>query len=100
MRTRRVGLRQRIIPDKACCLPSRPFEEPAVGKCELGICPRCDSPLVEVSHLNGLKTVQTMTQALRIAYRVGAAHRPKRCSDAICRRPNGEGSRVSWPSAE
>lgn len=61
---------------------------PIIYKCELNHCPQCEQELVEMNYLNGLKTVQTMSQVSTIAYR------PKRCSDAGC-----ASSEVSWPSA-
>jgi hypothetical protein len=53
---------------------------PIIYRCELETCPGCHQPLSEVSYLNGLKTVQTMTQTLTIAYR------PKQCVDEGCAR--------------
>ena len=61
---------------------------PIVYKCELDHCPQCEQELIEMNYLNGLKTVQTMSQVSTIAYR------PKRCSDTNC-----ASSEVSWPSA-
>lgn len=61
---------------------------PTIYKCELDICPQCKGTLGEVSYLNGLKTVQTMTQVLRIAYR------PKRCTVPSC-----DSDGMSLPSA-
>ncbi|MEW5873101.1 MAG: transposase [Chloroflexota bacterium] len=61
---------------------------PIIYKCELDNCPQCGQELVEMSYLNGLKTVQTMSQVTTIAYR------PKRCVGASC-----ASSEVRWPSA-
>jgi hypothetical protein len=55
---------------------------------ELQDCPQCGQELVGMQYLNGLKTVQTMTQALTIAYR------PKRCLNSGC-----AGQGTAWPSA-
>jgi len=54
------------------------YTPPIVYRCELETCPNCSQPLNEVSYLNGLKTIQTMTQTLTIAYR------PKQCVDEVC----------------
>jgi hypothetical protein len=51
---------------------------PIIYLCELEICPQCNQSLSEVDYLNGLKTVQTMTQTLTIAYR------PKQCDNVAC----------------
>ena len=51
---------------------------PQVYQCELEVCPRCNQGLEGVKYLNGLKTVQTMTGVLRIAYH------PKQCIDELC----------------
>jgi MULE transposase domain len=59
---------------------------PTVYKCELDTCPQCGQELDEKSYLNGLKTVQMMSEASTIAYR------PKVCPNAAC-------AQVSWPSA-
>ena len=59
---------------------------PTVYKVELNKCPQCGQELEETSYLNGLKTVQMMTQVSTIAYR------PKVCCNAAC-------VQVSWPSA-
>lgn len=61
---------------------------PIVYKCELSHCPQCEQKLVEMKYLNGLKTVQTMSQVSTIAYR------PKGCMEPGC-----AGSEVRWPSA-
>src|SRR5712691_11275539 len=61
---------------------------PTVYTCALETCPRCEEPLVECHYLSGLKVVQTMTEALTIAYR------PTRCADPHC-----PGHPVAWPSA-
>lgn len=60
---------------------------PTIYECELKKCLQCGHELVEVNYLNGLKTVQMMSQVSTIAYR------PKRCSNVAC------GSQVNWPSA-
>jgi hypothetical protein len=52
----------------------------------LNKCPQCGQELEETSYLNGLKTVQMMTEVSTIAYR------PKVCCKAAC-------VQVSWPSA-
>ena len=59
-----------------------------IYNCELDMCPQCKGTLVEVAYLNGLKTVQTMTKVLTMAYR------PKRCTAPTC---NSSG--MNWPSA-
>jgi len=61
---------------------------PTIYKCELEICPQCGGALAAMPYLNGLKTVQTMTQVLTMAYR------PKRCTVPTCKSDG-----VSWPSA-
>ena len=61
---------------------------PIIYTSELKDCPRCGHELVETNYLSGLKTVQTMAQALTIAYR------PKRCPNLGCA---SQGS--AWPSA-
>jgi hypothetical protein len=61
---------------------------PTIYPCELEICPQCHQPLSEAHYVNGLKTVQTMTQVLTIGYR------PKVCVNAKCPGPS-----VAWPSA-
>jgi hypothetical protein len=57
-----------------------------VYACELERCPQCEQTLAETSYLNGLKTVQMMTQVTTIAYR------PKVCVTVGC-------TQGSWPSA-
>lgn len=52
---------------------------PIVYSCELDVCPACGAPM-NVAYVSGPKTVQTMTEAVRIA------HRPKRCADPSCPR--------------
>jgi hypothetical protein len=59
---------------------------PTVYKCELDTCPQCGQELYEKSYLNGLKTVQLMSEVSTLAYR------PKGCSNAAC-------AQVSRPSA-
>ena len=61
---------------------------PTIYECEFNHCPQCEHELEEMSYLNGLKTVQMMTQASTIAYR------PKRCSNTAC-----PSAKVSWTSA-
>jgi len=61
---------------------------PTIYTSELKDCPQCGHKLVEMNYLSGLKTVQTMAQALTIAYR------PKRCPNLGCA---SQGS--VWPSA-
>ena len=61
---------------------------PTIYECEFKECPQCGHELVEMSYLNGLKTVQMMSQVKTIAYR------PKRCSNADCASVD-----VSLPSA-
>ncbi|MFH1632587.1 MAG: hypothetical protein ABIG63_01050 [Chloroflexota bacterium] len=69
--------------------PSRLYRTtPLIYKCELSHCPQCKQELVEMNYLNGLKTVQTMSQVSTIAYR------PKRCTEPGC-----TSSEVRWPSA-
>jgi len=46
---------------------------PRIYPSEWKNCPQCGHELVEMHYLSGLKTVQTMAQAMTIAYR------PKRC---------------------
>jgi hypothetical protein len=60
---------------------------PTIYGCELSHCPQCGHELVEMSYLNGLKTVQMMNEVSTIAYR------PKRCLNADCN------VKVSWPCA-
>jgi len=61
---------------------------PTIYACEMSECPQCGQELVEMSYLNGLKTVQKMNEVSTIAYR------PKRCLDTAC-----EGTKISWPCA-
>jgi hypothetical protein len=61
---------------------------PTIYKSELKDCPHCGHELVEMSYLSGLKTVQTMTEAITIAYR------PKHCPNPEC---SSAGS--AWGSA-
>ena len=61
---------------------------PTIYECEFNHCPQCEQELVEMSYLNGLKTVQMMSQVSTIAYR------PKRCSNSAC-----ASAQVSWTSA-
>lgn len=61
---------------------------PRIYPSEWKNCPQCGDELVEMHYLSGLKTVQTMTQAMTIAYR------PKRCPNPAC---SSQGRR--WPSA-
>ena len=61
---------------------------PTIYECELSYCPQCGHELVEMSYLNGLKTVQMMNEVSTIAYR------PKRCLNADC-----VSGKVSWPCA-
>lgn len=49
-----------------------------VYTCELGLCPKCGSPLVLCDYQSGRKTVQTTTLVMGIAYR------PKRCVNPSC----------------
>ena len=59
---------------------------PTIYKSELKDCPQCGHELVEMSYLSGIKTVQTMAEAITIAYR------PKRCRNPEC-------SGSAWGSA-
>ena len=61
---------------------------PMIYECELNKCLQCEHELVAMNYLNGLKTVQMMSQVSTIAYR------PKRCSNAAC-----ASAQISWPSA-
>jgi len=61
---------------------------PTIYGCELSYCPQCGHELVEMSYLNGLKTVQMMNEVSTIAYR------SKRCLNADC-----VSGKVSWPCA-
>lgn len=61
---------------------------PTIYRCELKVCPNCEQSLVEMPYLNGLKTVQTMSQVMTIAYR------PKGCITSAC-----DGHEMRWPSA-
>jgi hypothetical protein len=61
---------------------------PTIYACEMNDCPQCGHELVEMSYLNGLKTVQKMNEVSTIAYR------PKRCLNTAC-----EGTKISWPCA-
>ena len=55
-----------------------PILTPTVYTCELETCPQCEAPLEIANYLTGLKTVQTMTEVIRVAYR------PKVCVQATC----------------
>lgn len=61
-----------------------------ICKCELEACPQCNGALVETAYLNGLKTVQTMSQVMKIAYR------PKQCADVSCASSVGSLPSASW----
>lgn len=61
---------------------------PTIYTCEMSECSQCGQELVEMSYLNGLKTVQKMNEVSTIAYR------PKRCLNTAC-----EGTKISWPCA-
>lgn len=61
---------------------------PTIYTCELEVCPQCNGPLSEVDYWNGLKTVQTMTAVMTIAYR------PK-----VCRTPTDLACECRLPSA-
>ena len=41
---------------------------PTIYECEFNHCPQCEHELEEMSYLNGLKTVQMMTQASTTSY--------------------------------
>jgi hypothetical protein len=62
--------------------------KPTIYTSEVEDCPECGQSLKKVNYWNGLKTVQTMGEALTIAYR------PKRCVTVGC-----QGQEVLWPSA-
>lgn len=51
---------------------------PTIYKSEMMDCPQCGHELVEKNYLSGLKVVQTMTEAITIAYR------PKCCPNPGC----------------
>jgi len=51
---------------------------PMIYKSEMQACPQCGHELVEKRYLSGLKTVQTMTEAITIAYS------PKECLNPEC----------------
>ncbi len=61
-----------------------------ICKCELEACPHCAGALVEAPYLNGLKTVQTLSQVMRIAYR------PKRCGASTCLGGTGSLPSAAW----
>ena len=63
---------------------------PTVYGCELNQCPQCEQELVEMSYLNGLKTVQMMSQVKTIAYR------PKRCINEGCANAQVSMTSASW----
>lgn len=60
--------------------------------CELDVCPHCQQPLSEIGYLNGLKTVQTMSQVITIAYR------PKQCAEAGCSQHSIRLPSAAWQS--
>ena len=62
--------------------------EAKIYKSEIEVCPHCEQELKEMPYLNGLKTVQTMSEVKTIAYR------PKRCVNIAC-----AGYDLRWPSA-
>ena len=55
-----------------------PCLTPTLYTCELEACPQCEAPLEIANYLTGLKTVQTLTGVVRMAYR------PKVCVQAAC----------------
>ena len=61
---------------------------PTIYPCELETCLMCHALLSEVSYLNGLKTVQTLTEVQTVAYR------PKVCVTEACSARDRP-----WPSA-
>jgi len=63
---------------------------PTVYGCELNQCPQCEQELVEMSYLNGLKTIQMMSQVKTIAYR------PKRCINEGCVNAQVSMTSASW----
>ena len=63
---------------------------PTVYGCELNQCPQCEQELVEMSYLNGLKTIQMMSQVKTIAYR------PKRCINEGCANAQVSMTSASW----
>ena len=52
---------------------------PIMFACELSSCPDCEGPLHALDYVNGRKTIQTMQDVLRVAYR------PKACDEQGCR---------------
>jgi len=66
-----------------------PRTSPTIYTCELSVCPQCNGTLKTLDYWNGLKTVQTMSAVLTIAYR------PK-----VCRTPTHAACAQPLPSAE
>lgn len=66
-----------------------PRTSPTIYTCELEVCPQCNGALQTVDYWNGLKTVQTMSAVMTIAYR------PK-----VCGTPTGLACERLLPSAE
>ena len=63
---------------------------PTIYECEFKECPQCEQELVEMSCLNGLKTIQMMSQVKTIAYR------PKRCMNEGCANAQVSMTSASW----
>ena len=63
---------------------------PTIYECEFKQCPQCEHELVEMSYLNGLKTIQMMSQVKTIAYR------PKRCINEGCANAQVSMTSASW----
>jgi hypothetical protein len=61
-----------------------------IYECEFKQCPQCEHELVEMSYLNGLKTIQMMSQVKTIAYR------PKRCINEGCANAQVSMTSASW----
>jgi len=66
-----------------------PRTSPTIYTCELSVCPQCHGTLKTLDYWSGLKTVQTMSAVMTIAYR------PKACST-----PTHAACAQSLPSAE
>jgi len=63
---------------------------PTIYKSKMKDCPQCGQELVEMNCVSGLKTVQTMAEAITIAYR------PKRCVNSECASQGGNWVSARW----
>jgi len=63
---------------------------PTIYKSEMQNCPHCGQELVEMRYVSGLKTVQTMSEAITIAYC------PKRCPNPECASSGDVWGSVRW----